>query len=139
MPSFSRKNRETMHPLFPLQSQFWDGHLSQLPRGLVWACSTYPHRVEETMKNLYVGNMEQTTTEQDLRTAFGSYGPVEAVNIIMDRTTGAPRGFAFVEMTADKDAQEAILGLNGSLMAGRTITVGEARAKTSNVGTRNIQ
>ncbi len=91
------------------------------------------------MKNLYVGNMEQTTTEQDLRTAFGSYGPVEAVNIIMDRTTGAPRGFAFVEMTADKDAQEAILGLNGSLMAGRTITVGEARAKTSNVGTRNIQ
>ncbi len=87
------------------------------------------------MKNLYVGNMEKGTTEQDLRTAFGSYGPVEVVNIIMDRTTGAPRGFAFVEMGADKDAQEAILGLNGSLMAGRTITVGEAHAKTNNART----
>ena len=89
------------------------------------------------MKNLYVGNMESNTTEQDLRTAFGSYGPVEVVTIIMDRTTGAPRGFAFVEMSTDKDAQEAILGLNGSLMAGRTIVVGEARAKTKNPGTPN--
>jgi RNA recognition motif-containing protein len=91
------------------------------------------------MKNLYVGNMESSTTEQDLRTAFGSYGPVEVVNIITDRTTGAPRGFAFVEMGADKDAQEAILGLNGSLLAGRTITVGEAKAKTSNAHTRVSQ
>ena len=91
------------------------------------------------MKNLYVGNMEKTTTEQDLRTAFGSYGPVELVTIITDRTTGAPRGFAFVEMSADKDAQEAILGLNGSVMAGRTIVVGEARAKTDNVRTRASQ
>ncbi len=91
------------------------------------------------MKNLYVGNMEQSTTEQDLRTAFGSYGPVEAVNIVMDRTTGAPRGFAFVEMGADKDAQEAILGLNGSLMAGRAITVGEAHSKTNKARTRPSQ
>ena len=88
------------------------------------------------MKNLYVGNMEKSTTEQQLRTAFGSYGRVEAVTIITDRTTGVPRGFAFVEMSADKDAQEAILGLNGSLMAGRTIIVGEARAKTNNARTR---
>ncbi len=82
------------------------------------------------MKNLYVGNMEKTTTEQDLRTAFGTYGPVDVVTIIMDRTTGAPRGFGFVEMSVDKDAQEAILGLNGSVIAGRTIVVGEAHAKT---------
>jgi cold-inducible RNA-binding protein len=88
------------------------------------------------MKNLYVGNMEKNTTEQDLRTAFGSYGPIEAVTIITDRTTGAPRGFAFVEMSVDNDAQEAILGLNGSLMAGRAIVVGEAHAKTSNARMR---
>ena len=88
--------------------------------------------MRKQMKNLYVGNMETSTTEQDLRTAFGSYGPVEAVTIIMDRTTGTPRGFGFVEMSADKDAQEAILGLNGSVIAGRTIIVGEARAKPKN-------
>lgn len=84
------------------------------------------------MKNLYVGNMEATTTEQDLRTAFATYGPVEVVTIITDRATGLPRGFGFVEMTADKDAQEAVLALNGSVMGGRAIIVSEARAKTSN-------
>lgn len=83
------------------------------------------------MKNLYVGNMEATTTEQDLRTAFATYGPVEVVTIITDRATGLPRGFGFVEMTADKDAQEAVLGLNGSLMAGRAIVVSEARPKNN--------
>jgi len=91
------------------------------------------------MKNLYVGNIEKSTTEQDLRTAFGSYGSVEVVNIVMDRTTGAARGFAFVEMSAEKDAQEAILGLNGSLMAGRTIIVGEAHSKTNSSRTRPSQ
>jgi cold-inducible RNA-binding protein len=83
------------------------------------------------MKNLYVGNMERNTTEQDLRAAFGSYGPVDSVSIITDRTTGVPRGFAFVEMSAEKDAHAAILGLNGSLLAGHSIVVGEARAKPS--------
>ena len=82
------------------------------------------------MKNLYVGNMDQATTEQDLKTAFTTYGPVEVVTIIKDQTTGLPRGFGFVEMTADKDAHEAIQGLNGSVMAGRTISVSEARSKT---------
>jgi RNA recognition motif-containing protein len=88
------------------------------------------------MKNLYVGNMEATTTEQDLRTAFAVYGPVDVVSIITDRTTGLPRGFAFVEMAAEKDANEAVLALNGSLMAGRAIVVGEARAKTGNPRTQ---
>ena len=79
------------------------------------------------MKNLYVGNMEATTTEQDLRTAFAVYGPVDVVSIITDRTTGLPR---------EKDANEAVLALNGSLMAGRAIVVGEARAKTGNPRTQ---
>lgn len=84
------------------------------------------------MKNLYVGNMDQTTTEQDLKGAFTAYGPVEVVTIVRDQTTGLPRGFGFVEMTADNDAREAIQGLNGSVMAGRTISVSEARPKPKN-------
>lgn len=86
------------------------------------------------MKNLYVGNMEPSTTAEDLKTAFAAYGPVEVVTIITDKVTGVPRGFGFVEMTGDKDAQEAILGLNGSQLAGKAITVNEARAKAKNTG-----
>ncbi len=85
--------------------------------------------LEEIMKNLYVGNMEASTTAEELKAAFATYGPVEMVNIITDKATGVARGFGFVEMTEDKDAHEAILGLNGSLLAGKAITVNEARAK----------
>lgn len=82
------------------------------------------------MKNLYVGNMEASTTVDDLKAAFATYGAVETVNIITDKVTGVGRGFGFVAMTEDKDAQEAILGLNGSMLAGKAITVNEARPKT---------
>jgi RNA recognition motif-containing protein len=78
--------------------------------------------------------MEASTTDDDLKTAFAAYGPVGAVTIIKDKATGAPRGFAFVEMSDDKAAQEAILGLNGSTLAGKAITVNEAHAKTKNTG-----
>ena len=81
------------------------------------------------MKNLYVGNIEASTTAEDLKAAFATYGAVEVVTIVTDKTTGVGRGFGFVEMTADKEAQEAILGLNGSLMAGKAIVVNEARPK----------
>lgn len=84
------------------------------------------------MKNLYVGNMEASTTAEDLKAAFATYGPVQTVNIITDKVTGVGRGFGFVEMTEDKDAQEAILGLNGSVLAGKAITVNEARPKSKN-------
>jgi len=86
------------------------------------------------MKNIYVGNMDASTTDEDLKTAFATYGPVGAVTIVKDKATGVPRGFAFVEMSDDKGAQEAILGLNGSLLAGKAITVNEAHAKTKNTG-----
>jgi cold-inducible RNA-binding protein len=88
------------------------------------------------MKNLYVGNMEASTTAEDLRAAFATYGPVEAATIITDKATGVGRGFGFVEMTADKDAQEAILGLNGSLIAGKAIVVNEAHPKPKNARTQ---
>lgn len=85
------------------------------------------------MKNLYVGNMDQATTEQELKTAFATYGPVEVVTIIKDQTTGLPRGFGFVEMAEEKDAREAIQGLNGSVIAGSAINVSEARPKAKNL------
>jgi cold-inducible RNA-binding protein len=88
------------------------------------------------MKNLYVGNMEATTTVEELKAAFATYGPVEVATIVTDKVTGAGRGFGFVEMTEDKDAQEAILGLNGSLMAGKAIVVNEARQKPKGTGTQ---
>jgi RNA recognition motif-containing protein len=72
--------------------------------------------------------------EPDLKTAFAAYGPVGAVTVVKDKATGVPRGFAFVEMSDDKAAQEAILGLNGSMLAGKAITVNEAHAKTNNAG-----
>ena len=91
---------------------------------------------EETMKNLYVGNLEKTTTEEDLETAFAIYGSVELVSIIRDQTTGLPREFGFMEMTEDKDALEAVQGLNGYLMTSGTINVSEARAKTNTARVR---
>jgi RNA recognition motif-containing protein len=81
------------------------------------------------MKNLYIGNMEASTTDDDLNTAFAAYGAVGAVTIIKDKVTGVSRGFGFVEMSDDKGAQEAILGLNGSQLGGKAITVTEAHAK----------
>lgn len=81
------------------------------------------------MKSIYVGNLDFSTTEQELRTAFATYGTVQTVNVIADRETGRPRGFAFVEMESDKEAQEALLGLNGSTLGGATLTVNEARPK----------
>jgi len=81
------------------------------------------------MKNIFVGKLDLGTTEDELRTAFTVYGAVQAVNIIKDRDTGRPRGFAFVEMDSDKEANEALLGLNGSTLGGATLTVSEARPK----------
>ena len=81
------------------------------------------------MKNLYVGNMGAGATEDELRKAFAVYGTVQTVSVINDRDTGRPRGFAFVEMESDKEAQDALTGLNGSTLGGAILTVNEARPK----------
>jgi cold-inducible RNA-binding protein len=81
------------------------------------------------MKSLYIGNLDSSTTEQELRAAFAVYGDVQTVSMITDRATGQPRGFAFVEMESAKEAQEALLALNGSSLGGTTLTVNEARPK----------
>src|SRR5579871_1572553 len=81
------------------------------------------------MKNIFVGNLSFGTTEDTLRSAFESYGTVDNVNIIRDRETGQPRGFAFVEMSNDAEANTAINALNGRDLDGRSLNVNEARPK----------
>jgi len=81
------------------------------------------------MTNVYVGNLPKTATEDDLRQAFGQYGEVSAVNIVKDRETGRPRGFAFVEMPDGNEAANAIKQLNLTEINGRSITVDQARPK----------
>lgn len=82
------------------------------------------------MKNIYVGNLDFRTTEAELRKSFEVYGAVDKVNMVTDRDTGQPRGFAFVEMTNDGEGEKAIAGLNGSQVDGRALNVNEARPKT---------
>ena len=84
------------------------------------------------MQNIFVGNLTVNTTEQILRTAFEAFGQVLTVEVVTDRDSGVPRGFAFVEMNSDAEAQAAIAALNGSTMDGRVIRVNEARPKPEN-------
>lgn len=86
------------------------------------------------MKNVYVGNLSFQTTEQDLEAAFAVYGHVENVNIIRDRDTGQSRGFAFVEMSVDREAENATRGLNGTELDGRSLKVIEARPREERTG-----
>ena len=76
---------------------------------------------------IFVGNIDWTTTEDELRQQFDPYGTVESVRILTDRETGHPRGFGFVEMPDATQAQAAIEALNGTSLGGRTLTVNEAR------------
>jgi len=79
--------------------------------------------------NIYVGNLSYDTTESDLEAAFAAYGTVSAARIATDRDTGRARGFGFVEMPNQQEAEAAIRGLNGSQLQGRTLTVNEARPR----------
>ncbi|HYA88463.1 MAG TPA: RNA-binding protein [Nitrospirota bacterium] len=81
-------------------------------------------------KKLYVGNLSYTTHEEDLREAFSKIGEVLSVTLIVDQTTGRSKGFGFVEMASNEDAEKAISTMNGSNFMDRTITVNEARPKT---------
>ena len=85
-------------------------------------------------RKLYVGNLPYTASEQDLQDLFASAGGVESVNLMRDMATGRARGFAFVEMVSDEDAQKAIDQLNNTDFGGRNLTVNEARPKTAGGG-----
>ncbi|MFH1914442.1 MAG: RNA-binding protein [Pseudomonadota bacterium] len=80
-------------------------------------------------KNIYVGNLPWSCTEEELRAAFGAYGEVNSAKLVNDRETSRPRGFAFVEME-DQGALEAIENLDGRDFGGRNIKVNEARPRT---------
>jgi RNA recognition motif-containing protein len=82
------------------------------------------------MTNIFVGNLSFQTSQEDLTAAFTQYGAVERVNIVTDRDSGQPRGFAFVEMTDRREAETAISVLNGTELNGRAMNVNEARPKT---------
>ena len=86
------------------------------------------------MKNIYVGNISFQTTEQDLDAAFSAYGQVDRVQIVKDRESGQSRGFAFVEMSNNSDADKAMAALNGAELSGRTLTANEARPREPRPG-----
>lgn len=78
---------------------------------------------------LYVGNLAYSVRDQDLSDAFSQYGSVSSAKVMMDRETGRSKGFGFVEMGSDAEAQAAINGLNGQPVAGRAVVVNEARPR----------
>ena len=86
------------------------------------------------MKKLFVGNLPFTTNEDEVRGMFQEFGDVSGVTIPTDRDTGKPRGFAFVEMSQDEDAEKAIAAVNGRRVGGRALNVNEARPKESGGG-----
>src|SRR5437867_8355778 len=83
---------------------------------------------------LFVGNLSFETSENDLQDAFAQFGTVTEVNVVQDRVTNRPRGFAFVTMSSPDEAQKAIQGLNGVDLKGRNLTVNEARPKEERGG-----
>ncbi|GCE18797.1 RNA recognition motif domain-containing protein [Dictyobacter kobayashii] len=88
---------------------------------------------------LYVGKLPYRTTDQDLNDLFGQYGQVVSATIIMDRETGRSKGFGFVEMGNDEEAQNAMSQLNNSSLEGRTIIVNEAQEKRDTRGGGGFQ
>lgn len=90
--------------------------------------------ITECRMNIYIGNLSFDTTEDQLRQAFESFGEVSTVNIVTDKYTGKPRGFAFVEMSGKDESNAAISGLNGHELNGRTLNVNEAKPRAQSGG-----
>ena len=113
-------------------------HLTFALRPLLTATSACPCRDSQTqiaqieairLKNIFVGNLNFNTSEDELRHMFEAYGQVDRVSILTDRETGRSRGFAFVEMVNAEEGDKAITALNGTQLGGRTLNVNEARPK----------
>jgi RNA recognition motif-containing protein len=85
-------------------------------------------------RKLYVGNLAYSVTDSTLEQMFAAFGTVQSAQVIMDRDTGRSKGFGFVEMGSDQEAQAAITGLNGKDVDGRSLTVNEARPKEDRGG-----
>jgi RNA recognition motif-containing protein len=87
-------------------------------------------------KKLYVGNLTYGVTDSTLEQMFGAHGTVESAQVIMDRDTGRSKGFGFVEMKTDQEAQAAIAAMNGKDFEGRALTVNEAKPREDRGGSR---
>src|SRR3954464_1691683 len=85
-------------------------------------------------KKLYVGNLAYTVADDDLQKMFAAHGTVRSAQVITDRATGQSKGFGFVEMGSDQEAQAAIAALKGKQTGGRTLTLNEARPKEGGAG-----
>jgi len=96
----------------------------------------YQSLKKEIRMKLYVGNLSNEVTEEDLRLALEQFGQVESATIIKDRDSGRSKGFGFVEMASKAEGQSAIDGLNGKELKGKALNVNEARPKTENRGSR---
>jgi RNA recognition motif-containing protein len=126
--------------------QYWHQALSQANESSLVLCSVIyplfnshvqgqgrramaqPKKEAVMAKRIYVGNLSFNSTKEEVESAFAQYGEVLSVDMIMDKFTGKPRGFCFVEM---ENAEEAIVALNGKELGGRNLTVNEARERTS--------
>ena len=86
------------------------------------------------MKNIFVGNLNFGATEDAVRSMFEAYGTVDRVSVVTDRETGRARGFGFVEMSSDEEAERAIAALNGRELDGRALNINEARPKEDRGG-----
>jgi RNA recognition motif-containing protein len=112
--------------------------LRSTPRGCMAYRVSHPYEDLSgvmSMTKIYVGNLPFSATEEQVRQAFAAHGTVESVNVILDRDTGRPRGFAFVEMNR-ADASRAIQALNGQDMGGRPLRVNEAQERPQGGGQR---
>lgn len=90
------------------------------------------------MQNIFVGNLAVTTTEETLRHTFAPFGKVVSVTLVTDRDTGTPRGFAFIEMSSDEEAQRAIAATNGMTLDERRLNVNAARPKDTSTGAKQL-
>jgi RNA recognition motif-containing protein len=99
------------------------------------ACPIYPACEYSEVTKLYVGNLPFTATEEAVRALFAPHGTVEKISIIMDRETGRPRGFGFVEMS-NAEASRAMQALNGKDFEGRTLRINEAQDRAAGGGNR---
>jgi cold-inducible RNA-binding protein len=117
------RHEQTPVPFLPLAREKWRG----IPKRT---------RRRTMNKNLYVGNLSQKVTDEDLRKNFSEAGAVVSASVIKDKFSGVSRGFGFVEMETEEGAQEAIKKFNGGDLDGKTITVNEARPKAESSGPR---
>ncbi|VTT96775.1 rna-binding protein : Putative uncharacterized protein OS=Gemmata sp. Wa1-1 PE=4 SV=1: RRM_1 [Gemmataceae bacterium] len=85
-------------------------------------------------KKLYVGNLSYDVTDDQLRDMFAPYGAVQTAQVVSDRDTGRSKGFGFVEMGSEQEAQAAIAGMHGQMSSGRSLTVNEAKPRESRPG-----